>query len=282
VTILLVKLRAGALQLAKKLISGQDNVDWTTLRTNLRDTFKAGDEQLNLRLRLRMLNMSACGNDFQKYLFKFQNIMTQVDDFPEKELIFNFLNGLPARIKFDVLSQNPSSILDAITIARRSAECDKNSSEETTKQSNYARPIGMRRSQYKPFNREHNNGYNGNNNFRRRFAHNDKFRSNGGSGNRYRTNSENGTRVNKVNSYGNKSPNNRTFNKNRYLDLKNKKCFKCNRYGHLANKCYVKKINVVEIDDIDYAEDANFVKCNMIEVMTTSSHLSLLWHGRWP
>ena len=148
VTMILMKLRGNALQLARKVImdNGGQEVTWTKFKIKLRQTFNPGDIQMKLRSKLNGLKMSLCGNDFQKYLYKFQQIMNKIEDLPEKELIYHFLDGLPEKVKYDVIAHGASTLVDTITFANRYSECYTKASKAEVEQSNYVKTnYGSRR-----------------------------------------------------------------------------------------------------------------------------------------
>jgi len=218
---------------------------------------------MKLRSKLNGLKMSLCNNDFQKYLFKFQQIANKIDDFPEKELIYHFLDGLPDKVKYDVLAQGASTMVDTIKFAGRYSECYAKSSKTEVEVSNFIKAdTGFKRTPFRNSSFQ-NKRFNGSNYRQNR----NRYRS--FSNGRYKNDLKRRRFDRSSSSQRYSQSPGRDVAKSKQTDIRRIQCYNCKKYGHMASKCRVKKINIIETDDDN-------VSCNSVEVLSVSTKISLL------
>jgi len=93
---------------------------WDYFVDHLRRVFRPFDVERRIRVELRQLKYN--GN-FDKFALKFQQLANKLNDMPEKELIFLFLEAMPPKTRYEVLSKDVRTLSDAIRCASIFEEC---------------------------------------------------------------------------------------------------------------------------------------------------------------
>jgi hypothetical protein len=93
---------------------------WGYFVDHLRRVFRPFDVERRIRVELRQMKYT--GN-FDKFALKFQQLANKLNDMPEKELIFLFLEAMPPKTRYEVLSKDVRNLADAIRFASIYEEC---------------------------------------------------------------------------------------------------------------------------------------------------------------
>jgi len=101
---------------------------WRFFVEHMKKMFKPFDVDRRIRVELRQLKYN--GN-LDKFAMKFQQLANKLTDMPENELVFIFLEALPSKTRYEVLSKDVKRLSDAIRVASIYEECcrDNQSSE---------------------------------------------------------------------------------------------------------------------------------------------------------
>jgi hypothetical protein len=108
---------------------------WMFFVEHLRKVFKPFDMDRRTRIELRQLKYN--GN-FDKFAMKFQQLANKLGDMPEKELIFLFLEALPSKTRYEVLSKDVKKLADAIRYASIFEECCRDNQSHNEHRVNYS------------------------------------------------------------------------------------------------------------------------------------------------
>ena len=116
------KLKGSAKEIASKMFCKNEN-DWDKFKQKFLDR-RTNDTKFNIMCEITSLKMADLNYNFKAYLNKFQSLVNhRLIEIDEKFKTFCFINGLPVKVKNDVINQNGDRELSkAIAIARRSVE----------------------------------------------------------------------------------------------------------------------------------------------------------------
>jgi hypothetical protein len=203
----------------------QEQFDWRVFSPILRGRFESVDSQRKLRHELRELSAKI---GLRQYINKFEAISCKVRGLDEKELVLQFCEGLQQKMKFEVITKHPRTVVEAIQIALLYEECAD--CRTTEYKSNSIRRINY--SKYQPGQRRFFKGknYKGGkpSDFKRKPPYNGGSNNPGGS-NSGGNNSKPGTVI----------------------------CHKCKKPGHYARDCRVTQHRSNEVKVMDHTQQAD-------------------------
>ena len=192
--------------------------DWNELKKFLESMFLPEDLQWKLRTEITELRLKFGNMD--EYIAKFRKLSSKLENTSEADIIFFFIKGLTPDIMKDVLKDHPTSLAEAIAVARIVGNISglKPRNEVFTVKHTH-----------KGFYKKNLN----NNNYNNKFYNKDKKKF---------TNFNNNKLENRFNN--NKYKN---YNQNKYKSRPASMitCNKCKLIGHYARDCRVQRSNVV-------------------------------------
>jgi hypothetical protein len=131
-----LNLRGAALQCYRKFKKDKPAGTWNDFKEVLKGTFQSEDQQRRLRRELKELKNK--GN-YNQYVNNFYQIVNQLNNMPDSELIFYFLEGLGPKTKSNVLAKECKSLVDTIKYASIYEDCFSSNKQPDVKQVNYSR-----------------------------------------------------------------------------------------------------------------------------------------------
>ena len=84
-------------------------------------------------------------DNYTDFLHTFRNIVNELDDYPEKELLYVFTAAVSPKLRTEILTKNVETIEDAISIA---TICDAADSRNMSYSSNYLRKVNYSKIQF--------------------------------------------------------------------------------------------------------------------------------------
>ena len=179
---------------------------WTTFTRQIRDAFQPPHYQQILRRQLKAVKQSG---HIQDYVYKFRNLVGQIEEMGQLDQVMHFVEGLKPVTRVEVNYRAPKTLADAIDIAITYDTARFGPGRVTS--SNYS---------------SNNQGYNRNQNY----------------GQQQRRQNYDGPQpmeldnINRRNNNGNQRQNRMTDEEKNRLRQENR-CFKCKEVGHQSRNC---------------------------------------------
>ena len=137
--LILPLVRGQALQILKRMLLKEGEVNWLDYKQELKETYQTDTKARKLRKEFRQLKQ---GNDFDSFLSKFRTLTNQLIDMDEKEVLDMFVDALKPKAKFEVISRNITDIQEAMRVARLFEECHSTEKKNELKTVNFVEKKG--------------------------------------------------------------------------------------------------------------------------------------------
>ena len=114
--------RGNALSHLQSLMKESAFVNWETVKERFRKVFSSQDEQR--RLKVSLIELGSTCSDYLTYRNKFISLKARVTGLTKDDVKFFFINGLPGKMKAEVLMKKPESYEKALEYANWAYECE--------------------------------------------------------------------------------------------------------------------------------------------------------------
>jgi len=136
--------RGDALQSLKKYQKSPNCNNWGIFRQQLFTRYYPRDKQRKLRSQLR--NLRQVGR-FEDFAYKFQVIANQIDNFPEDELVYTFVDALKPSIQLELFQAKPRTLEEAMALANEIEECIEGTKKNYHHENNLMKKVNFVRTQ---------------------------------------------------------------------------------------------------------------------------------------
>ena len=220
--------------------------DFDDFSSKMRERFVPANEIFHLRARLNRLKQH--GDDYEKYYNDFSTLSAKIPNMQEPELMWFFMQGLPAHVHQEVLYRQPATLADVQNVARAyqqarkpifgpvhfSSSASSSNSSEAPMDLDYMAHSSRRsnRSPYRP------------NKFRGRSSSHSSSGSRGSRSPYRRHNSRSPAKHNRVSFHpvntASISKNDKRANQSplRFPSKSKRECTFCGRAGHIRAQCF--------------------------------------------